>query len=131
MQAERIRAATVDVAGLELVCVSRDGGGDWRRVLVPAGGYRGAHMAVTRGGDWQVLPAPALSVYVDPQWVPAAWRRKHPQSDRWMKLVVEAEHTESGVLERLLAQGRKRWHTLEHVEQRRDRRAAKRERGES
>jgi hypothetical protein len=92
MQDQRIRDG--------LVCVSRDGGGDWRRVLVPVAETRFRHLAVARGGDHAPLPEPMLAVYADSEWVPAAWRSgRHGRGS--MKFLVEPEWTDATVLERL------------------------------
>jgi hypothetical protein len=116
MQAERIRVAAGDVAGGGLVCVSLDGGGDWRRVLVPVPEVHGPHMAVTSGGYFDVLPALDLGVYVDHEWIPEKWRSgKHPRRGR-RKVMVERAHTDPAVYARLLEEGRKVVHTLEFVE---------------
>jgi len=119
MQDDRIRGSADSATGL--VCVSRDGGGDWRRVLVPVSEVHGPHIAVTRGGDYAPLPEPMLAGYVDSAWVPLAWRCGKHGAGR-MKLIVEPEFTDPPVLERLRAAGERCVHTLEFVERRRQRR---------
>jgi len=112
MQDERIRGG--------VVCVSRDGGGDWRRVLVPVAETRFAHMAVSRGGDCAALDPPQLAVYVDSGWFPEAWRSgKHGGGS--MKLLVEREHTEPAVYELLRAEGERRVYSRGFAERKRRR----------
>jgi hypothetical protein len=100
----------------ETMVVSRNGFGDHRRVRVLTGEATGLCIAVARGGDFALLPAPALAAYVPTPLVPAEMRSgMHGYEDGNRLLIVEPDETDPETFARLLAEGEKVRHTIEHV----------------
>jgi len=109
------------VAG-ETMVVSRNGFGDRLRVRVLVAEATGFCVAVARGGDFELLPAPHLAAYVPAPLVPAAMRSGRHGCDKGNRLlIVESDETDPETFARLLTEGEKQRHTVEHVLRMRER----------
>ena len=118
MQGERIAATGRHgvMVTAETMVVSRNGFGDPLRVRVLITDATGFCIAVARGGDFEPLPEPHLAAYVPAPLVPAEMRSgKHDWTKGNRLLIVERDETDPETFARLLMQGEKNRHTVEHV----------------
>lgn len=106
MQADRIRGDAG--CGSGMVCVSRDGEGDSRKLMVPLAELRRPHFAPSAGGRGVSLPPGSLAAYMFCDLIPAGVpfghghvhcvRRGRPSS---IKVVIDRVSTSDAVYGRL------------------------------
>jgi hypothetical protein len=112
-----------------VVACSRNG--DGRNTFpVELGAITGACIAAARGGDWKLLPAPALAVYAPAELVPAELRTGRGHVGGNLLVVVERDGSDPAALA-WLERAELNRHTVEHAQRlarRADRRSRRRSR---
>lgn len=104
----------------ETMVLSRNGFCDPLRARVPVADATGFCIAVARGGDFELLPEPSLAAYVPAARVPHELRSGRHGYERGNRLlIVERDETDPDIFARLLVEGQKLRHTVEHVSSKR------------